>query len=99
MSPPPYFETSAQELAATQAAAEELLQSVAAAGGAPDAHTVGRLEKLADACSRLAYPNGLAASLSDNVNSLITWCDHLDDPEWKTSFMLALETYPLRAPS
>jgi hypothetical protein len=98
MSPPPYFETPAQELAATQEATEELLQSVAAIGSAPDAHTIDRLERLAGACALLAYSNGLAASLSDNVHFLISWCDHLDDPQWTANFMLALKSYPLRSP-
>ena len=98
MSPTPHFETPSQELAATQEATEELLQSVAATGSIPDAHTVDRLERLAAACARLAYPNGLASSLSDNVHFLIAWCDHLDDPEWAANFMLALKSYPLRSP-
>jgi len=98
MSSPPYFETPAQELAATQAAAEELLQSIAVAGSTPDAHMVDRLDRLAGACARLAYPNGLASSLSDNVHFLIAWCDHLDDPAWTANFMLALKSYPLRSP-
>lgn len=98
MSPPTYFETPAQELAATQEVTEELLQSVASAGRAPDAHILDRLEKLAAACARLAYPNGLASSLSADVRSLITWCDHLDDPEWKANLVLALKSYPLRSP-
>jgi hypothetical protein len=98
MSPPPSFETPAQELAATQEAIEELLQSVAAAGGIPGAHTISRLDGLAATCARLAYPNGLTASLSDNVHFLIAWCDHLDDPEWRANFMLALMSYPLRSP-
>jgi hypothetical protein len=98
MSPPPYFETPAQELVATQEATEELLQSVAATGGTPDAHTISRLDRLAATCARLAYPNGLTASLSDNVHFLIAWCDHLDDPKWRANFMLALKSYPLRSP-
>ena len=98
MSPPPHFETPAQELAATQEATEELLQFVAGAGGTPDAHTLSRLDKLAATCGRLAYPNGLAASLSDSVSALIAWRDHLDNPECAANFMSALKRYPLRSP-
>ena|SRR4249919_1968076 len=98
MSLPPHFESPAQELAVTQQVAEDLLRSVAASGVTPDTHTISRLEKLAASCARLAYPNGLTAQLSDNVESLIRWCDHLDDPEWTANFALALKTYPLRSP-
>ena len=91
------FDSITQELAATQQATEELLREVAAAGG-PDEHALVRLDKLATACARLACGNGLASLLSDSVNSLITWCDHLDDVEWKAKFALALKGYPLRSP-
>src|SRR5690349_16877806 len=98
MSPPPYFDSPAQDLAATREATETLLRSVAASGDTPDARTIDRLEKLAAACGRLAYPNGLASSLTESVHFLIAWCDHLDDPEWTANFILALQNYPLRSP-
>jgi hypothetical protein len=91
------FESITQELAATQQATEELLREVAAADG-PDEHAFIRLDKLATACAKLAYGNGLASLLSDNVISLIAWCDHLDDSEWKAKFASALKSYPLRSP-
>lgn len=98
MSPSSHIESLAQELAVTQEAADGLLRSVAAAGGTPDAYTMMRLDKLATACARLAYPNGLETSLSDSVRSLIAWCDHLDSSEWTAKFMSALKDYPLRPP-
>ena len=98
MSPLQQFESPTQELVATQQAAEELLLEVAVAGRLADEHMLSRLDKLATACAKLAYGNGLAAALSYNVRSLITWCDHLDETEWKAEFALALKSYPLRAP-
>jgi hypothetical protein len=96
MCPTTYFETPAQELAATQAATVELLQSVAASGETPDTHTIYRLNRLAATCARLAFSNELP--LGESVRALITWCDHLDDSEWTANFMLALKRYPLQAP-
>jgi len=98
MAMPQQFESIAQELAVTQQATEGLLRAVAAAGVLADDHTLVRLDKLATACARLAYGNGLTAALSDNVSSLIAWCDHLDDAEWKAKFASALKSYPLRSP-
>ena len=65
------FQSPAHELAETQLAAEELLQEVAAASTPLSEHTLRRLDKLASACSRLAYTNDLAVSLGDNVHNLI----------------------------
>ena len=92
------FESLTQELAATQRAAEDLLQEIAGADGPPNDHLLVRLDKLAAACAKLAYGNGLASELSDNVSSLIAWCDHLNDTEWKAKFALALKSYPLHHP-
>ena len=90
------FESVAHELAETQLAIDELLQKVAATGVRPTDRDLLRLEKLAIACARLAYPNALP--LSDNANALITWHDHLDDDEWKAGFLNALKSYPLCSP-
>jgi len=90
------FESAAHELAETQLATDELLQLVAAVGVRPTERDLLRLEKLATACARLAYPNALP--LSDNAHALITWHDHLDDVQWKACFLEALKSYPLRSP-
>ena len=94
----PHIESLSQELAATQQAAEDLLRSIAAGDVTLDTHSISRLDKLAVACARLAYANGLITQLSDNVESLIRWCDHLDDPGLTADFVRALKTFPLRSP-
>jgi len=86
------FQSTAEELFATIAATEELLHEISAAGGASE-RDVFRLEKLSVACARLAYPNGL--SLTNETHNLIAWCDHLNEPEIKAKFMIALNISPL----
>ena len=88
------FSSIEAELEVTQQAAEDLLQSVAIAWA--DAYSVMRLEKLASACARLAYSNGL--DLRSNVHNLVAWCDHLDDKTWMATFEQALRAYPLASP-
>jgi hypothetical protein len=88
------FESVKAELDATQQAADQLLQTVASDG--LNANSMVRLEKLATACARLAFPNGL--SLTTNVHNLIAWCDHLDEESWKAGFADALRVYPLISP-
>jgi hypothetical protein len=87
-----------EELAATQSAADELMQQIAAGTVASDEHTLTRLEKLATACARLAYGANSPASLTEPVHNLVTWCDHLNEPTWRASFITALQSYPLGSP-
>ena len=87
-----------EELAATQVAAEDLLRKIAAGAATPDEHTLSQLEKLATACARLAYGANSPGSLTDAVQNLVTWCDHLNEPAWRASFITALQNYPLGSP-
>jgi len=91
-----YFSSPAEELQSTQAALDQLLREVAGAQVPISEHTISRLEKLANACSRLAYPNNLP--LSEAAHNLVTWCDHLNELAWRARFADALKSYPLRAP-
>ena len=91
-----YFLSPAEELQSTQAALDELLREIAATQVPISEHIISRLEKLANACSRLAYPNNLP--LSEAAHNLITWCDHLNELAWRAGFTEALKSYPLRAP-
>ncbi len=88
----------AAEFTKTQTAAEELLREIAGTGMVPDPHTIVRLEKFAAAVARLAYGRGCIDLMSDEMNSLVAWTDHLDEPQWKESFMRALLLSPLESP-
>jgi hypothetical protein len=92
------FQSTAEEIAATQQVAEDSLREVASSGGPIDDPLISRLEQLATASARLAYGNGLASILSETASNLIAWCDHLDDAEWRARFSLALKSYPLASP-
>ena len=88
----------AAEFTKTQRAAEELLREVAVAGMIPNPHTIVRLEKLASAVARLAYGRGCMELMSEEMNNLVAWADHLDEPQWQESFMQALLLSPLKSP-
>jgi hypothetical protein len=90
-----YFATPADELHATQLAAEELLGDLFAHNVEVTPHCLSRLEKLATACAKLAYTNNLASSLTPSVHNLIAWCDHLHEPPIKAAFVEALKSSPL----
>jgi hypothetical protein len=87
-----------EELKATQAAAEELMRQIASGPEAPDQQALQRLERLATTCARLAFGAGEPSILSQPVYNLVNWCDHLDDPHWRSEFIVALRSYPLGAP-
>jgi len=90
------FSSPAEELTATQVATDELLKEIAASEAPVSETVLIRLENLANACARLAYPNDLPLSVV--AHNLITWCDHLNEPVWKSEFISALNVYPLGAP-
>lgn len=90
-----YFATAADELAATQAATEELLDEIASSIAPVSEHTVQRLERLAACCARLAYGNKLGELLSPSVEHLIAWCDHTNEPRYRAAFVRALRVRPL----
>ena len=92
------FESIAEEFKETQQVALELLQEVSSGQVAVDAHSMLRLNKLAVARARLAYSNGLESSMTDSVRNLIAWCDHLDEPSWRSNFEHAIKNYPLSSP-
>ncbi|MDR2013377.1 MAG: hypothetical protein LBQ20_10175 [Rhodanobacter sp.] len=87
-----------EELVTTQSATEELLVQVATGIVQRDEHIIFRLKNLAATCARLAYRNGHPEALSHLVRNLITWCDHLDEQEWRERFLVALQSHPLGAP-
>ena len=93
-----FFASSHEELTATQSAAEELLQEIAAGTTPLDEHSLMRLDKLATACAKLAYGSNSPGILSETVQNLIAWCDHLNEQEWRESFILALRNAPLGSP-
>lgn len=91
------FRSAREEFLATQQSAEELLIELAN-GKEINESVMYRLDKLASACSRLCYGNGFESDLSENIHSLIAWCDHLDEMGFKEDFRRALKKSPLRGP-
>ncbi len=93
-----FFATWKEELATTQLAADELLKQVAAGTTPLDEHALMRLDKLAATCAKLAYGANSPGSLIETVQNLVAWCDHLNEPAWRDSFITALHSYPLGSP-
>ena len=86
------------EFADIQRAAEELLHAIAAGEVTPDEHVISRLEKLASAGAKLAYGRGCIELSSNEMHNLVAWCDHLDDSQWRESFVRSLRVSPLQSP-
>ena len=91
------FQSVREEFLATQQAAEMLLNELSS-GKEVTESVLDRLDKLSIACANLCYSNDLLSDISDNIENLIKWCDHLDDPKLKEEFIGALKESPLRSP-
>jgi len=93
-----FFANWKEELTATQLAADELLKQVASGSILIDEQALMRLDKLATTCAKLAYGANSPSSLTETVQNLVTWCDHLNELEWRERFITALRCYPLGSP-
>jgi hypothetical protein len=86
------------EIEMLERAADDLLAEISRSTTPASSETLDRLEVIAGAAAKIAYGTGNAKILSDQIGSLITWTDHLDDSEWVSRFQRALTTRPLIHP-
>jgi hypothetical protein len=91
-------ETEIEELEKLEREADDLLAKISRSTTAVSSETLDRLEIIAGAAAKIAYGTGSAKLLSDQMSTLITWTDHLDDVEWTSRFQKALSTRPLIHP-
>ena len=56
---------------------------------------VKELDRLSSSAAKLAYGNDHPELISDQLRVVISWCDHLNEPEIKKKFIGALKKRPL----
>jgi hypothetical protein len=86
------------ELSNLEAEANVLLQLIAAGQRKIDAATLSELDCIAGNAAKIAYGQGYPGCLTQQMRSLISWADHLDDPSCVELFCVALRSSPLRLP-
>lgn len=86
------------ELEELDKVARSILDPLIGASTPVEEETITHLNKIAMSAAKLAYGNGHPEYLSDRLENLITWCDHLNEEWWKENFKVALVSGPLVSP-
>lgn len=87
-----------KEFLTIQAVVEDILGQIVRSEIEINDHSLSRLDKLAIAGAKLAYGGGCLEHESEQMHNLVAWCDHLEYPSWKATFIEALKHTPLSSP-
>ena len=91
-------ETDIEELHKLECEADNLLAQISRSAQPTTDEFLTQLEVVARAAAKIAFGSGNAALLSDQMTTLITWTDHLNDAAWVARFQQALSFRPLIRP-
>jgi len=79
--------------------ARALLDELASQDLSATRQQVKDLEFYASELAKLAYGYNRPESIVEEIRYLISWCDHIHDPEIRDQFFTSLRNRPLVAPS
>lgn len=91
-------DTEKAELKDLERLADELLSNLAESGRAATEDDLHKLEQMAGRAAKIAFGAGRADLLSEQMQNLIRWTDHLNEQTWVENFKNALRIQPLVAP-
>lgn len=91
-------DTETQQLQALEREVEELLARAAAASQIVPLQTLKQLESCIGAAAKIAFGSDNPQLLSEQMSTLVTWTDRLDDSAWVERFQKALMRRPLVSP-
>jgi hypothetical protein len=91
-------EAEIQELQKLEREADDLLTQIAASSEVVTRQSIERLECITERAAKIAYGTGNPELISEQMSTLITWTDHLDDDAWILRFREALGARPLVSP-
>ena len=78
--------------------AKVLLNDVASCVKEPTNQQIKDLDWYAINISKLSYGNNRPEFINQEIYNLISWCDHIHEPDIKTEFIAALSSRPLEMP-
>ena|SRR5688500_460431 len=87
-----------EELDRLHASAAQMLDSTAGSAASATDETLNQLESIAASAAKISFGSGSPELLTDDMQNLIRWTDHLDDAEWIARFRMALRSRPLISP-
>ncbi len=91
-------ESEIEELQNLERTADNLLAEIAASPQHALRDSMYTLEHIAARATKIAYGASSPAIVSQQMQDLITWTDHLNDESWRVRFEQALRTRPLISP-
>jgi hypothetical protein len=80
------------------ATAEKLLDAAAASPEPATDDALRDLKHIAGFATKIAFGSASPELLTDDMQNLIRWTDHLDDTAWSDRFRTALRSRPLISP-
>jgi hypothetical protein len=80
------------------ATAEKLLDAAASSREPASDDALRDLEHIAGSAAKIAFASASPELLTDDMQNLICWTDHLDDAAWIGRFRTALRSRPLLSP-
>ncbi len=91
-------DTEKTELESLERLADKLLSNLAESGNAAAEGDLQKLEQMAERAAKIAFGAGRADLLSEQMQNLIRWTDHMNEQSWVKNFKDALRKHPLGAP-
>jgi hypothetical protein len=78
--------------------AEQLLATTAGSSEPATEDVLRQLESIAASAAKISFGSASPELLSDDMQNLIRWTDHVDDAVWVERFRMALRHRPLASP-
>lgn len=91
-------DTEIAELENLERLSDELLSCLAASGNVPAESDLLKLEQMAERAAKIAYGADRSDLLSEQMQNLIRWTDHMNEQSWVENFKVALQKHPLASP-
>lgn len=91
-------DTEKAELENLERLADKLLLNLAESGNVAAERELQKLEQMAERAAKIAFGVGRADLLSEQMQNLIRWTDHMNEQSLVESFKDALQKHPLAAP-
>ena len=77
---------------------DELLSNLAESSNVATEGDFQTLEQMAARAAKIAFGSDRADLLSEQMQNLIRWTDHMNEQSWAENFKKALRIQPLAAP-
>jgi hypothetical protein len=92
------MDTEQIELESLENEAEGILSAVAVSAEEVSETQLKKLEQISERAAKISFGSGCPELLSEQMQNLIRWTDHLDEAFWVRRFKITLKIRPLASP-